>query len=241
MWFPPTSTSSTGSPRPRPAREPASGRCSRRGRGWGTTAAPAICTRPRWPSSTSTGGRCRPTYPLCARFPAWGSTRRAPSWSSPSSVTRRSSTSTWRGCCNGRCPARRSLRRAAQTLADSLVPAGRAWAWNQALMELGAATCSSRAPACGRCPLSPSCAWRNSAPGAPDPAARGPRQSRFEGSDRQGRGRLVDALRSGPVPPGRLRVACGWPEDPDRARRVADDLVAEGLARRGPGDVLVLP
>ena len=187
------------------------------------------------------GGTVPADLPSAARFPAWGSTRRAPSWSSPSSVTRRSSTSTWRGCCNGRCPARRSLRRAAQTLADSLVPAGRAWAWNQALMELGAATCSSRAPACGRCPLSPSCAWRNSAPGAPDPAARGPRQSRFEGSDRQGRGRLVDALRSGPVPPGRLRVACGWPEDPDRARRVADDLVAEGLARRGPGDVLVLP
>ncbi len=131
--------------------------------------------------------------------------------------------------------------RAAQSLADSLVPAGRAWEWNQALMELGAATCRSRAPACGRCPLSPSCAWFNSEPGEPDPAARAPRQTRFQGSDRQGRGRLVDALRSGPVPPGRLRLACGWPEDPERARRVADDLLAEGLARLGPGDALVLP
>jgi len=131
--------------------------------------------------------------------------------------------------------------RAAQSLAGSLVPVARAWEWNQALMELGAALCSARAPACGRCPLSRSCRWLNAAPRVPDPATGGSRQARFEGSDRQGRGRLVDALRRGPVPPSRVRVACGWPEDPERARRVADDLVAEGLARRGPGNVLVLP
>jgi A/G-specific adenine glycosylase len=129
----------------------------------------------------------------------------------------------------------------AQSLADTLVPRGRAWVWNQALMELGAEVCTARAPGCGRCPLSPSCAWFNAPDGMPDPAPPPSRQSRFEGSDRQGRGRLVAALRSGPVPPGRLRIACGWPSEPERARRVADALVAEGLARRGPGDVLVLP
>jgi A/G-specific adenine glycosylase len=130
---------------------------------------------------------------------------------------------------------------AAQSLADALVPSGKAWEWNQALMELGATRCSARAPACSGCPLSRRCVWCNSAPAAPDPARCGPRRSRFEGSDRQGRGRLVDALRSGPVSRGRLSVVCGWPEAPARARRVADDLVAEGLARRGPGGALFLP
>ena len=129
----------------------------------------------------------------------------------------------------------------AQALADALVPRGRAWEWNQALMELGALLCTARAPGCGLCPLSPSCAWFNAPEGTPDPAPPPSRQSRFEGSDRQGRGRLVDALRRGPVSPRRLRTACGWPSEPERARRVADALVAEGLARRGPGNVLVLP
>ena len=132
-------------------------------------------------------------------------------------------------------------RRAAQGLADALVPPGRAWAWNQALMELGAATCGARAPACGRCLLARCCAWRHAGEEAPDPAPRATPQSPFEGSDRQGRGRLVAALRVGPVPPARLHAACGWPEDAERARRVADGLVAEGLARRRPGNVLVLP
>ena len=130
---------------------------------------------------------------------------------------------------------------ALQRLADSLVPAGGAWRWNQALMEIGAVVCTARAPACGRCPLAGTCLWRRAADTTPDPAPAPSRQTRFEGSDRQGRGRLVDALRSGPVPPSRLRAVCGWPEDPERARRVADGLVTDGLARRGRGNVLVLP
>jgi A/G-specific adenine glycosylase len=130
---------------------------------------------------------------------------------------------------------------AAQTLADALVPKGRAWEWNQALMEIGAVHCTARAPACSRCPLARTCVWANADDPVPDPAPAAARQSRFEGSDRQGRGRLVHALRSGPVSPRRLCHACGWPDDPARARRIADGLVAEGLARRSAGNVLVLP
>ena len=128
----------------------------------------------------------------------------------------------------------------AQRLADALVPPGQAWHWNQALMELGAVFCTAGAPSCAPCPLRRSCAWR-AAPGTADPARRGPTQSRFQGSDREGRGRLVAALRAGPVPPSRLAVACGWPHDPARARRVAEGLLAEGLAQRGRGAVLTLP
>ncbi len=60
-------------------------------------------------------------------------------------------------------------------------------------------------------------------------------QSTFAGSDRQGRGRLLDALRHGGVRRGGLAAACGWPEDPARASRVAAALVAEGFARWSGG------
>ena len=96
---------------------------------------------------------------------------------------------------------RRLRPREAQQLADSLVPAGRSWAWNQTVMELGALVCRKRSPRCDACPVASLCAWRQAGgPDGPDPAdgtagASG-RQSAFEGSDRQGRGRLV-ALRRG--------------------------------------------
>lgn len=130
---------------------------------------------------------------------------------------------------------------AAQALADAAVPEGEGWAWNQALFDLGAGVCAKRVPACERCPVAGWCAW--SAAGRPDPdpalgsAGVSTPQSRFEGSDRQGRGRLVDALRArGRVPAASLAEAAGWPEDPDRARRVAATLVADGLAAWAPGE-----
>ena len=127
-----------------------------------------------------------------------------------------------------------------QADADALVPSGQGWAWNQAMLDLGATVCRARAPDCGRCPVATSCAWRGGA--GPDPAVGSAgvsgRQSRFEGSDRQGRGRLVDALRHGPV--SDVATATGWPQDPERAERVARTLVADGLAVR-VGDSLTLP
>jgi A/G-specific adenine glycosylase len=140
----------------------------------------------------------------------------------------------------------RPLRRAeAQERADTLVPPGRAWAWNQAMLDLGATVCTSRAPACGACPVADWCGWRAGGRPAPDPAVGSAGvstpQSRFEGSDRQGRGRLVDALRrGGALPPPALAAAAGWPDDPDRAARAAASLVADGLARWA-GESLVLP
>jgi len=42
---------------------------------------------------------------------------------------------------------------------------------------------------------------------------------------------------------GRRHLArvCGWPEDPERAGRVAEGLVTDGLVRRGRGGTLRLP
>ena len=135
----------------------------------------------------------------------------------------------------------RPLRAAeVQAQADVLVPPGQGWAWNQAMLDLGAGVCRARAPRCDGCAVAVTCTWGGGP--APDPAVGSAGvsggQSRFEGSDRQGRGRLVDALRRGPVLD--LAGAAGWPDDPERAARVADTLVADGLAVRS-GDTLVLP
>jgi A/G-specific adenine glycosylase len=128
---------------------------------------------------------------------------------------------------NGRSLATREV----QALADEMVPEGDGWAWNQVLMELGATTCTARTWACATCPLAAFCAWAGGA--AVDPAIGSAGvsggQSRFDGSDRQGRGRLVDALRTGSVPATSVAKVMGWPDDPARAERVVATLLADGL------------
>ncbi|MDH4075552.1 MAG: A/G-specific adenine glycosylase [Acidimicrobiia bacterium] len=141
----------------------------------------------------------------------------------------------------------RSLRPApVQALADGAVPRGRGWLWNQALLDVGAGWCTARAPRCADgCPVAAAgrCAWWAAGRPEPDPAVGSARvsggQSRFDGSDRQGRGRLVDALRRGPVPVAELPFIMGWPDDATRAERVAATVVTDGLARRR-GETLTL-
>jgi len=133
-----------------------------------------------------------------------------------------------------------------QSRADAAVPAGRGWAWNQAMLDLGATVCTSRSPRCDDCPLAAGCAWRAGGCRPPDPA-RGSAgtstgQSRFEGSDRQGRGRLVAALRNGAtLAPGEVAARAGWPDDPPRAAAAVASLVADGLVVVGPDGSLSLP
>lgn len=142
-----------------------------------------------------------------------------------------------------RARGRRSTIAEAQRAADELVPHGNAWRWNQAMIDLGATVCTKRAPSCGRCPVSSSCAWFAAGLAGDDPATGtaggGRMQSSFAGSDRQGRGRLVDALRLGPVPVRLLALAAGWPDDPPRAARIAEALVADGLAERSPDGAML--
>jgi A/G-specific adenine glycosylase len=132
----------------------------------------------------------------------------------------------------------------AQALADGLVPRGRAWEWNQAVMELGGTVCTRRRPRCAACPARTWCAWAAAGLAAPDPAdssaGAGTRQPRFDGSDRQGRGRLVEALCLGTVPIADVADVMCWPGDPARADRVVVGMIDDGLAVRD-GDVLRLP
>ncbi len=125
--------------------------------------------------------------------------------------------------------------REAQDLADTLLPEGEAWLWNQAIMDLGATVCRVR-PDCYECPLDRSCRWRGT---GPDPAAAlgSSRQAPFEGSDRQARGRLMKALVDRDVG---LDDVAGIMERPiEAATKMALDLVEEGLIRRS-GDRLHL-
>jgi A/G-specific adenine glycosylase len=124
----------------------------------------------------------------------------------------------------------------AQRRADAEVPEGEGWAWNQTMFDLAVAICTSRVPRCDACPVSRWCAWRGD---GPDPAIASAGvshgQSRFEGSDRQGRGRLLTRLRHGSVPIAGLADAMGWPDDDARAERVASTLLADGLAELADG------
>jgi A/G-specific adenine glycosylase len=126
----------------------------------------------------------------------------------------------------------------AQSLGDRLLPAGHSWEFNQAMFDLGATVCTSARPACDLCPLRHRCRWRSAGRPDPDPWRASPSvrpQARFTGSDRQGRGRLVQALRQGAVARESLAAACGWPDDRDRAERITASLVAEGFAEWADG------
>ena len=138
-----------------------------------------------------------------------------------------------------RLSGRRLTAREAQAIADAALPAGDAWSWNQCLMDLGASICRPT-PDCDGCPVRGHCAW--AASGGPDPAVGSAgvsrRQSRFEGSDRQARGRLMKALTAGPVRREELPSLTG--RDPLTAERLLADLAEEGLCEH-TGDEVTLP
>ncbi|MEY2755430.1 MAG: A/G-specific adenine glycosylase [Actinomycetota bacterium] len=140
-----------------------------------------------------------------------------------------------------RVEGRRLGAKEVQALADEAVPVGQSWAWNQCLMELGAMLCRPVRPACAACPLAGECAWRGRAIDD-DPAVGSAgvsrTQSRFEGSDRQARGRLMAALVGRPV--ARDEVALVMGRDEDIASRLLADLESEGLCVRD-GAVVRLP
>lgn len=128
--------------------------------------------------------------------------------------------------------------REAQKLADDWIPHGEAWLWNQALMDLGATICRPQ-PLCDDCPLQEDCAWGGQ--GA-DPsvgsAGVSVAQAKFEGSDRQARGRLIKAL--GEFPVLYFAIAEVMDRPIDIAQRLVNNLLDEGLVERD-GDELRLP
>lgn len=110
-------------------------------------------------------------------------------------------------------------------LADRVVPPRTAYAWNQALMDLGATLCGARRARCLVCPLLSVCAG----PVLGQRTRRPPGE--FRGSTRFYRGRLVDALRTTPggASLDALCVALGGDISRAQVLALVGRLAADGL------------
>ena len=136
-------------------------------------------------------------------------------------------------------------------LADALLPSDDSTItpadWHQALMDVGATVCGARRPDCPRCPFRGQCA---AAPFLQPPGnaalARAsipyaPRQSKFHGSARYFRGRIVDFLRAQPGGSAteqeieaaiRAAESASGAPSPRTARELIAALERDGLAQR---------
>jgi A/G-specific adenine glycosylase len=112
-----------------------------------------------------------------------------------------------------------------EALAERVIPVQAAYAWNQALMDLGATLCQSKRALCLVCPLVSECA-------GPVLTAR-PRKTagEFRGSRRFYRGRLVEALRglSDGTSLEALAASLGGPGERERLVELVEQLVGDGL------------
>jgi A/G-specific adenine glycosylase len=132
---------------------------------------------------------------------------------------------------------------AERRLAESLLPAEPAVAarWAVAVMELGALVCTAASPRCAACPVAADCAWL--AAGRPAETAAGParrRTQKYDGTDRQCRGRLLAVLRAGGEPVRRADFDAAW-DDRAQLDRALDGLVADGLVDPLPDGRYALP
>jgi A/G-specific adenine glycosylase len=120
----------------------------------------------------------------------------------------------------------------ARSTANELLPRNDAASFNQAMLDLGAQYCTAT-PRCQTCPVARVCRWNLE--GGPDPAPRSAGvsrpQARFQGSDRQARGRVLAALRERPRSMRHL-VACVDDGDPRRGATLVAGLIADGLIER---------
>ena len=99
--------------------------------------------------------------------------------------------------------------------------------FSAALMELGALVCTAREAHCDVCPLERSCEWVRRGRPAHDGPAR--RTQKYEGTDRQARGRLLDVLRNTSGPVERAALDLAWERDPGQRARALDSLLVDGL------------
>ncbi|MDK8625965.1 A/G-specific adenine glycosylase [Corynebacterium appendicis] len=109
------------------------------------------------------------------------------------------------------------------------------------LMELGALVCTATSPACGECPLRDDCAWL--AAGSPAPTAdelARRKVQKFEGTDRQVRGKIMKVLREADAPVPQSAIDVVWPDDAQRSRALYS-LLEDGLAAQDADGRFRLP
>ncbi|WOC11763.1 Adenine DNA glycosylase [Gordonia sp. MP11Mi] len=112
-------------------------------------------------------------------------------------------------------------------LAADGAPAPETPTFSAALMELGALVCTAREARCDVCPLATTCEWVRLGKPQHDGPAR--RVQKFEGTDRQARGRLLDVLRGTHGPVERTALDLAWERDPGQRARALDSLLVDGL------------
>lgn len=108
--------------------------------------------------------------------------------------------------------------------------------WSAAIMEFGSLVCTSRAPACTHCPVAWTCRWLQA--GSPAGAEATRPQQKWEGTERQLRGRVM-ALLCGRSEEGLhsvafddvVEAALDPARDTERAVRIVHSLENDGLIR----------
>jgi len=143
-------------------------------------------------------------------------------------------------------PAATAKPKEIRVLASHLVPEGRGWAWNQAVMEFGALHCTARRPACPDCPLREHCrAYPKmlDALAALPRAEKNERAPRYEDTNRYLRGRVLARLREEagseglPLPELARRLGDGTGRvDAMRLEDVVESLERDGLAKVTRGE-----
>jgi A/G-specific adenine glycosylase len=128
----------------------------------------------------------------------------------------------------GRARAGPSVTAADRASVEALLPAEPAEAarFSAAVMELGALVCTAGSPGCARCPVRMDCAWHRA--GAPAHAEPRRKPQRFEGTDRQVRGRLLDVLRGTAAPVSADDLGRAWTDSEQRSRALVS-LLRDGL------------
>jgi A/G-specific adenine glycosylase len=143
---------------------------------------------------------------------------------------------------------------AERRLAESLLPAEPTVAarWSVAVMELGALVCTAGSPRCGDCPVARECAWLAAGRPAPPTGMAGAtgaagavgvgrrRTQKYDGTDRQCRGRLLAVLRGASDPVHRADFDAVWAGQA-QLERALDGLVADGLVDPLPDGRFALP
>lgn len=120
-----------------------------------------------------------------------------------------------------------SISAVERSFAESLVPKTHASAslWNAAVMEFGAVVCTARNPLCSQCIVASQCAWKLSGYPASNAAKK---TQKFEGTDRQVRGRMMKILKDSNKAVDKTAFAeCSV--DAKQRSRALDSLITDGL------------
>ncbi|QGU01274.1 A/G-specific adenine glycosylase [Corynebacterium kalinowskii] len=125
---------------------------------------------------------------------------------------------------------------------EALLPEVGAAEFSVALMELGALVCTTR-PQCDICPVRDLCAWQQT--GCPAPtdeelASAKRRVQKFEGTDRQVRGKIMAVLRAATAPVPLSEIDVVWPDAAQRSRALFS-LLDDGLAEQDEEGYFHLP